>query len=393
MMMKADPANGSHPRPPRRMPLAVAVLFGLAAGGLSLILAARTADFIASPMFGRIPKSLMAERLSVSQAAGKIGARGRLAHETLLVHTTPRLRMANFRPSRVPLERIQRLREAPEGIPSLTLPEVVDAARAKGLSALSPVVGVTAGGEQRAYPFNVLAHHRCINDVLGGVPVAVTACPFSGTTMVFDRRVNGEVLEFGVAGLCYQANTLLLDRRADPDKSSLWSPIQMRAVTGPAAEKRHRLKLLDAEYNTWVSWRRKHPESTVINPSTGYFSSYGIQGFLPYFRDSSWMIYGVSGPSGRRPELSAKEPMIILAMGEDMCAYAFNDVARAPGRRLNDELAGRPIQLRLDPVNLHVEVRDRSPAPDAEPIRRAYAFWFAWDAARPDVPCYPGPSG
>ncbi len=36
------------------------------------------------------------------------------------------------------------------------------------------VLGVTINGESRAYPVSMLSRHEIVNDVLGGVPIAVT---------------------------------------------------------------------------------------------------------------------------------------------------------------------------------------------------------------------------
>ena len=36
------------------------------------------------------------------------------------------------------------------------------------------VIGLDLGGQARAYPINLLSRHEIVNDVVGGVPVAVT---------------------------------------------------------------------------------------------------------------------------------------------------------------------------------------------------------------------------
>ena len=56
-------------------------------------------------------------------------------------------------------------------------------------------------GDVRAYPLDILIWHEIVNDVVGGVPVAVTYCPLCNTAIAYDRRVEGETFEFGVSGL------------------------------------------------------------------------------------------------------------------------------------------------------------------------------------------------
>ena len=36
------------------------------------------------------------------------------------------------------------------------------------------VLAMTVGGQQRAYPISIMAYHHILNDVLAGVPLAVT---------------------------------------------------------------------------------------------------------------------------------------------------------------------------------------------------------------------------
>jgi len=46
----------------------------------------------------------------------------------------------------------------------------------------------------------MLTRHEIVDDVIGGVPVAVTFCPLCNMAVVFDRRLGERVLEFGVSG-------------------------------------------------------------------------------------------------------------------------------------------------------------------------------------------------
>jgi len=64
----------------------------------------------------------------------------------------------------------------------------------------------------RAYPLHTLNWHVVVTDPLGSEPVTITYCPLCGTGVVFERRVEGRVLGFGVAGLLYNNDVLLYDR-------------------------------------------------------------------------------------------------------------------------------------------------------------------------------------
>ncbi len=87
-----------------------------------------------------------------------------------------------------------------DGIPSIDRPQFVSVAEARHMKDVEPVVGLVLAGEARAYPVSVLMWHEIVNDTIGGVPVAVTYCPLCNSAVVFDRRLDGRVLDFGTTG-------------------------------------------------------------------------------------------------------------------------------------------------------------------------------------------------
>jgi len=65
------------------------------------------------------------------------------------------------------------------------------------LPSKAEVVGVEAGGIQRAYPVEQLVAARVVNDDVGGLPMVVAA--LDGVVAVFERTVGGDVLVFSAA--------------------------------------------------------------------------------------------------------------------------------------------------------------------------------------------------
>ena len=53
-------------------------------------------------------------------------------------------------------------------------PEIVSAEEATFLQPDDRVLGLTVGGESRAYPISMMTFHHVANDELGGLPVLVT---------------------------------------------------------------------------------------------------------------------------------------------------------------------------------------------------------------------------
>jgi len=91
-----------------------------------------------------------------------------------------------------------------DGIPALDDPKFVSPEEASGwLSDVEPVISFELNDDARAYPLQILTWHEIVNDTVGGVPVAATFCPLCNSAIVFDRRLDGEVLLSGyiVSGL------------------------------------------------------------------------------------------------------------------------------------------------------------------------------------------------
>jgi hypothetical protein len=62
-----------------------------------------------------------------------------------------------------------------DAIPAILDPEFITAIEAdKQMDADEQVLGVSINGESRAYSIPMLSRHEIVNDVVGGVPIAVT---------------------------------------------------------------------------------------------------------------------------------------------------------------------------------------------------------------------------
>ena len=62
-----------------------------------------------------------------------------------------------------------------DAIPAILEPEFVSAMEAdQWMAPDEGVLGVSIGGEHKAYPITMLSRHEIVNDIVGGEPVAVT---------------------------------------------------------------------------------------------------------------------------------------------------------------------------------------------------------------------------
>ena len=157
---------------------------------------------------------------------------------------------------------------SPEGIPAIVRPRFDSPGVAsRALHPSDSVIGVSIGGDARAYPVKLLALHEVVNDVVGGRPIVVTWCPLCSSALVFDRRAGGKTLTFGVSGFLYQANQVLYDLQT----RSLWSQLAEGALTG--AMRGHKLMLVPAVEQPWSVWRAAHPTTRVLSIRRDRFAS------------------------------------------------------------------------------------------------------------------------
>jgi len=266
-----------------------------------------------------------------------------------------------------------------DGIPALVKPKSVPVSEARFLDDQARVVGVTVNGWSRGYPINVLNWHEAINDELGGVPIAVIYCPLCDSVSVVDRRIDEEVLTFGISGLLYNSNVLLYDKADD----SLWSQVGLRAISGPNVGRS--LKHRPWEVTRFGAWRGEHPNATVVTLETGYRRDYQHNPYAGYFADQK-LMFPVRHFDGR---LHPKARVVGVKIGDAVCAYPVNQVVLAPGGRVEDRLGSGRVVLQADDKTGGIGVIE-VPA-NAQVV---HTFWFAWAGFHPNTDIYLGrPTG
>jgi hypothetical protein len=80
----------------------------------------------------------------------------------------------DFSKHSIPLDEIVSGGPPKDGIPALTGPKYVPAAKTDYMRPDEQVLGVFLGGVARAYPIRVLSWHEVVNDEFGGQPVLVS---------------------------------------------------------------------------------------------------------------------------------------------------------------------------------------------------------------------------
>ena len=270
----------------------------------------------------------------------------------------------------------------PAVIPGRDVAQINARQRGKYLVSSDRVIGVALNGEARAYPLVIMQCHEIANDVLGGVPIAVTYNPLCDSVVVFDRRVDGEVLECGVSGSLYNSNLLMYDRRPDVAGESLWCQLLGRAVTGARADRP--LTVLNAALTDWARWLAAHPETTVLKRDPRMIKRYQETSYETYFR-SAGLMFPVIARTGVTGGPEPKDRIIAVTTGDTRGVYLADEILGKGTWRTR--LGDTRLRFTAPPGSATVTVRTESPGIS---ITSIHAFWFAWHAMYPqDTPLRP----
>lgn len=182
-----------------------------------------------------------------------------------------------------------------DGIPSIDNPKFVPVTAENDLAPTEPVVGLVIGGEARAYPLRILTWHEIVNDVIGGKPVTVTYCPLCNSAIVFDRTLDGKVLEFGTTGKLRNSDLVMYDRTTE----SWWQQFLGEAIVGELTGKK--LKMLPSRLESWERFAARHPEGSVLVPGNENIRSYGQNPYDGYDSSAVPFLYRGEMPEGIEP--------------------------------------------------------------------------------------------
>ncbi len=164
-----------------------------------------------------------------------------------------------------------------DAIPALSGPLYVTLAEASTYyDDAEPLVQVNVNGDVRGYPLEILTWHEIVNDVVGGMPVAVTFCPLCNTAIAFESQIGETVYRFGVSGLLRNSDLVMYDRNTE----SLWQQSSGRAMVGRMVGAR--LPYLAASVVSLGQLRDAYPDALVLSRETGWERAYGQNPYRGY---------------------------------------------------------------------------------------------------------------
>ena len=182
-----------------------------------------------------------------------------------------------------------------DGIPSIDEPHFVKLANYTDAAETEPVIAFAHKGDARAYPLRVLIWHEIVNDTVGGLPVSVTYCPLCNSSVVFDRRLDGRVLEFGTTGKLRNSDLVMYDRQTE----SWWQQFTGTGIVGEMTGKR--LAMLPSRVESLAQFRARHPGGRVLVPTNPDFRAYGKNPYAGYDTSRRPFLYRGEMPIGIAP--------------------------------------------------------------------------------------------
>ncbi len=184
-----------------------------------------------------------------------------------------------------------------DGIPAVDNPSFLPANEDRAIQPREPVVTLELeGAEPRTYPIRYLMWHEIANDVVGGVPVTVTFCPLCNSALVFDGRLKGETLTFGVSGMLRNSDMIMYDRNSE----SWWQQFTGEAVIGH--KQGQRLKTLPSWMESYSEFKARNPKGLVMQQPRGFSRDYGRNPYEGYDRlDKPFLYNGENPPHGVPP--------------------------------------------------------------------------------------------
>lgn len=257
-------------------------------------------------------------------------------------------------------------------IPSLDKPKFESVSAAdRWLKPDDVIFSLNYKGESRAYPQRILNWHEIVNDVAAGDPIAITFCPLCGSALAFDRRVEGQVLEFGVSGKLKNNDLVMYDRQTD----TLWQQITGEAIVGKL--KGEKLKQISLDGLRWEQFVQENPQGKVLSRETGFSRDYSTYPYGTYEQDRETLFPVEGGPDETIHPKSVVYGIEVLGRFK---AYPEDKLKKQKVKDLVDNVA-----VEIADKNGDVTVKRLDTGEEIVPVR---LFWFAWKAFHPETELY-----
>lgn len=224
-----------------------------------------------------------------------------------------------------------------DGIAAIDHPQFVAIEKNSFLKDEDLVSVLQRGDEIKAYPHDILDFHEIVNDEIGGLPIAINYCPFTGTGMAWERTIDGVTTTFGVSGLLYNSNLMPFDRNTE----TIWSQLALKGVNGTLLGKSARVHSMVEM--TWETYKRLFPKGKVLSKNTGFDLVYGDYPYLDFRTNNDFFIFPVTVTDTRLPN---KERVLGVIGANETKVYQFSSFAeKAEIQVIYDYFSGKRLAI------------------------------------------------
>jgi len=196
------------------------------------------------------------------------------------------------------------------------------------------VLAVKLGQQARAYPIRTMGYHHIVNDIVGGVPIAVTYCTLCHTGIVWNRMIDGKTLHFRLAGI-NNGNALLRDE----ETSSIWQQSTGEAIFGPL--KGRQLELVQSDELSFALWRREQPQGEVLKPDAPYQAHYDPKDWEKHIAATRTVV------DTTKTGMGPHQLMVGVTVAGQSKAYPIEAILAA--KLIQDRIEGSPVVIVVGP--------------------------------------------
>ena len=174
---------------------------------------------------------------------------------------------------------------------------------------------------------------------------------------MYAREIDERVLTFRFHPDLLKRNLLL----EDLGTGSVWSQLERASIRGPLSGKR--LAIVPFLQTSWIDWRKRHPDTLVLEPAWGYWP------------------YRYVAPSGREARgLSRFAVVLGIELGGVSKAYPLDDLATTAGA-VEDRIGDRSIRILYSADGYAAYAED----PQGNLLPGITVYWGNWLEFHPET--------
>lgn len=216
------------------------------------------------------------------------------------------------------------------------------------------VIGLSEGGEARAYSRDTISRPHFYSDTVAGTPVTVSYCILCNSGIAFRNELKNKPMNLGCV-TAYNNNIIY----RDAESGNFIQQLDGKVIHGP--DKGAQLELLPAMMTTWAAWKQLHPDTTLYHAPArtlrdkmvGLMLSMMIPIHKLAARTKPW--HRIQGKLDKR--LPAMSFVYGVELNGDTCAYSTSFLQHHPV--FNDTVGNEPIVVLYDANHDHGAIYSR----------------------------------